>query len=46
MDAEPTASAGGGAAIFEGVLPLMVRCFRFMVKDQDLDKELIKNKCC
>ena len=24
MDAEPTASAGGGTAVFEGLLPLMV----------------------
>ena len=28
MDAEPTASAGGGAAVFEGVLSLMVHGLR------------------
>ena len=32
MDAEPAAPARGGAAIFEGVLPLMVHDSRLMVK--------------
>ena len=32
VDAEPTASAGGGAEVFKGVLPLMVRGSWFMVQ--------------
>jgi hypothetical protein len=32
VDAEPTTPARGGAAVFEGVLPLMVHGSRFMVK--------------
>lgn len=32
MDAEPTAAAGDGGAVSEGVLPLMVNGSGFMVK--------------